>query len=178
MPRALVLYPNGTLKHTTLPRGGAAEEISGFVDGISQMLPRTLDGAPCVAYANEDGSVRDMDYNSWGFVIASLGFYVDFSYGVRGPVVLVGPITKTGDHGALPSKYIAYVERVKELEDADKSMAMEELVEYFKAHQKMPPQKRRRPKDSTSGENEKEDASPPPPKKAKVVPAQPEKKSA
>lgn len=143
MPRAVVLFPNGTFEEVILKKD-SYKQISGYVKGSIQLLPHEKGwDARCSAYVNEEGLMLDMSHNSWGIVLDTMGFRFNLAYGVRGPVVLCGKTTSTGEDGALSSVYVDYLKKFKELDDED-SVAAEDLLIYFAKHQKLPTPKRKR----------------------------------
>ena len=105
MPIAIVYYPTGDVKIENLKDLGDYQKIVG---GRIQMYPmkKKLDfiSENYCAIVNEEGVMKQLQRNYGAeWILASLGFYVNFVMGACGPVIFLQE-SEAGDSRALSPK--------------------------------------------------------------------------
>lgn len=94
MPKALVLYTNGTFEEVALK---GFEEYQEIVDGSIQIMPlyrsylnpNTKKRSNLTVYVNEEGLLKQLPQNPWSMLISVFGIHVEWMYGgVYGNIIV------------------------------------------------------------------------------------------
>jgi hypothetical protein len=95
--RTLVLGTNGTTKFSTV------KKLNSDIGGWFETLPREPETKyDCDAFVHEEGVLKGLAANPFSNILEDLGFLIRWEFGgVRGPVVLAGPVDDKGESTAV-----------------------------------------------------------------------------